>query len=59
MGNAIELILFQSSIDHFILKIKNSGSDFDQLIQYRTFVLIFFPRVRNPRRMELDFTDRK
>ena len=58
-GDAIDLVPYQSSIDDFILKIKNSGFEFDQLIQYRTFVHISFPRARKPRRMELDFTDRK
>lgn len=58
-GDAVDLKPLCCSIDEFILKIKNSGFDFDQLIKYRTFVHISFTRCRKPRLMELDFTDRK
>lgn len=58
-GDAIDLKPFDFSVDDFILKIKNSGFEFDQLIKYRTFVHISFARGRKPRQMELDFTDRK
>lgn len=58
-GDAVDLKPLYCSIDEFILKIKNSGFDFDQLIKYRTFVHISFARSRKPRLMELDFTDRK
>jgi len=57
-GDAVDLKPLYFSIDEFILKIKNSGFDFDQLIKYRTFVHISFTRSRKPRLMELDFTDR-
>jgi hypothetical protein len=58
-GDAIDLKPLDFSLDNFILKIKNSGFEFDQLIKYRTFVHISFTRLRKPRLMELDFTDRK
>lgn len=58
-GDAVDLKPLDSSLDNFILKIKNSGFEFDQLIKYRTFVHISFTRLRKPRLMELDFTDRK
>lgn len=57
-GDAVDLKPSDCSVDEFILKIKNSGFDFDQLIKYRTFVHISFARSRKPRLMELDFTDR-
>lgn len=57
-GDAVDLKPSDCSVDDFILKIKNSGFDFDQLIKYRTFVHISFARSRKPRLMELDFTDR-
>lgn len=58
-GDAVDLKPLDLSVDDFILRIKNSGFEFDQLIKYRTFVHVSFARVRKPRRMELDFTDRK
>lgn len=58
-GDAIDLKPLDFSLDNFILKVKNSGFEFDQLIKYRTFVHISFARLRKPRLMELDFTDRK
>lgn len=58
-GDAVDLKPLDFSVDDFILKIKNSGFQFDQLIKYRTFVHISFARGRKPRQMELDFTDRK
>lgn len=58
-GDAVDLKPLDSSIDHFILIIKKSGFEFDQLIKYRTFIHISFTRARKPRLMELDFTDRK
>lgn len=58
-GDAIDLKPFGSSVDSFILKIKESGFKFDQLIKYRTFVHISFARGRKPRQMELNFTNRK
>lgn len=58
-GDAVDLKPLDLSLDNFILKIKDSGFDFDQLIKYRTFVHISFTRLRKPRLMELDFTDRK
>lgn len=58
-GDAVDLKPLCCSIDEFILKIKNSGFGFDQLIKYRTFVHISFARSRKPRLMELDFTDRQ
>ena len=57
-GDAVDLKPLCLSIDEFILKIKNSGFDFDQLIKYRFFVHISFARSRKPRLMELDFTNR-
>ena len=57
-GDAVDLKPLCCSIDEFILKIKNSGFDFDQLIKYRTFVHISFAHSRKPRLMELDFTNR-
>ena len=58
-GDAVDLKPFDLSLDDFISEIKNSGFGFDQLIKYRTFVHISFPRFRKPRLMELNFTDRK
>lgn len=58
-GDAVDLKPLDISVDDFILKIKLSGFEFDQLIKYRTFVHVSFARGRKPRQMELDFTDRK
>lgn len=58
-GDAIDLKPLDLSLDAFILKIKDSGFKFDQLIKYRTFIHISFARGRKPRLMELNFTDRK
>lgn len=58
-GDAIDLIPLSCSIDDFILRIKNTSFDFDQLIKYRTFIHISFARSRKARLMTLDFTDRK
>lgn len=58
-GDAIDLVPYKSSVADFILIIKNSGFKYDQLIQYRNFVHVSFPRASKPRQMELDFTDRK
>jgi len=58
-GDAIDLKPVDLSIDEFISIVKNSPFTFDQFIKYRTFVHISFARGRKPRRMELDFTDRK
>lgn len=58
-GDAVDLKPLEISVDDFILKIKNSGFEFDQLIKYRTFVHISFARCRKPRQMILDFTNRK
>lgn len=58
-GDAVDLKPLDISVDYFILKIKNSGFEFDQLIKYRTFVHISFARGRKPRLIELNFTDRK
>lgn len=58
-GDAIDLKPVNSSVDDFILNIKGSPFEFDQLIKYRTFVHISFARGRKPRQMELNFTDRK
>lgn len=58
-GDAVDLKPLDFSVDDFILKIKNSGFEFDQLIKYRTFVHISFARGCKPRQMELNFTDRK
>lgn len=58
-GDAVDLKPLDLSLDDFIWKIKNSGFGFDQLIKYRTFVHVSFPRFRKPRLMELNFTDRK
>lgn len=58
-GDAVDLKPLEISVDDFILRIKNSGFEFDQLIKYRTFVHVSFARYRKPRRMELNFTDRK
>ena len=58
-GDAVDLKPLELSLDDFILKIKNCGFKFDQLIKYRTFIHISFARGRNPRQMELNFTNRK
>ena len=58
-GDAVDLKPLYCSIDEFILKIKSSGFDYDQLIKYRSFVHISFARSRKPRLMELNFTDKK
>lgn len=57
-GDAIDLKPVDSSVDGFILKVKESPFEFDQLIKYRTFVHISFARGRKSRQMELDFTNR-
>lgn len=58
-GDAIDLKPVDLSVDGFISMIKGSSFKFDQLIKYRTFVHISFARGREPRQMELNFTDRK
>lgn len=58
-GDAIDIKPVNLSVDDFILNIKGSPFEFDQLIKYRTFVHISFARGRKPRQMELNFTDRK
>lgn len=58
-GDAIDIQPLSLSVDTFISEIKGSSFSFDQLIRYRNFVHISFSRGRNPRQMELDFTDRK
>lgn len=58
-GDAIDLKPVDFSVDGFILKIKGSPFKFDQLIKYSTFVHVSFARGRNPRQMELNFTNRK
>lgn len=58
-GDAVDLKPLDLSLDDFISEIKNSGFGFDQLIKYRTFVHVSFPRFRKPRLMELNYTDRK
>ena len=58
-GDAIDLKPFGFSVDEFISMIKGFPFKFDQLIKYQTFIHISFARGRNPRQMELDFTDRK
>ena len=58
-GDAVDLKPLDISLDDFILIIKKSGFEFDQLIKYRTFVHISFARCRKSRQMELDFTHRK
>lgn len=57
-GDAIDLQPLGLSVDTFISEIKNSPFKFDQLIKYRTFVHVSFARVRKPRQMELDYTNR-
>lgn len=58
-GDALDIKPFVLSVDEFVSMIKASSFKFDQLIKYRTFIHISFARGRNPRQMELDFTDRK
>lgn len=58
-GDAIDLKPVGLSVNDFISLVKSSPYPFDQLIKYCTFVHISFARGRNPRQMELDFTDRK
>lgn len=58
-GDAVDLKPLDISVDDFLLRIKKFGFKFDQLIKYRTFIHVSFARGRNPRQMELDFTDRK
>lgn len=58
-GDAVDLRPLGLSVDDFVMRIKVSGFDFDQLIKYRTFVHVSFARDRKPRQMVLDFTDRK
>lgn len=58
-GDAIDLKPLDFSVDRFVSEIKNSPFKFDQLIKYLTFVHISFARGRNPRQMELNFTNRK
>lgn len=58
-GDAIDLKPVDFSVDGFISEIKGSSFKFDQLIKYRTFVHVSFARGRNPRQMELNFSNRK
>lgn len=58
-GDAVDIKPLNFSVDDFIMKIKNSGFEYDQLIKYRTFVHISFARYRKPRLMELNFIDKK
>ena len=58
-GDAVDLKPLDIPLDDFILIIKGSGFEFDQLIKYRTFVHVSFARGRKPRQMELNFTYRK
>ena len=58
-GDAIDLKPVGLSVDDFISLVKSSPFSFDQLIKYCTFVHVSFARVRRPRQMELDFTNRK
>lgn len=58
-GDAVDLKPLDLSVDSFLWIVKSSPFKFDQLIKYRTFIHISFARGRNPRQMELDFTDRK
>lgn len=58
-GDAVDLKPVDLSVDGFLSMVKGSPFKFDQLIKYRTFVHISFARGRNPRQMELNFTDRK
>lgn len=58
-GDAVDLKPVDLSVDGFLSMIKDSSFKFDQLIKYRTFVHVSFARGRNPRQMELNFTDRK
>lgn len=58
-GDAIDLEPLGFSIDEFISMIEESSFKFDQLIRYRNFVHLSFARGRDPRQMELNFTDRR
>lgn len=58
-GDAVDLKPIDLSVDEFLSMVKGSPFKFDQLIKYRTFVHVSFARGRNPRQMELNFTDRK
>lgn len=58
-GDAVDLYPLSLSVDVFISEIKKSSFKFDQLIRYRNFIHISFARGRNPRQMELNFTDKK
>lgn len=58
-GDAVDLKPFGFSVDDFVSLVENSPFTFDQLIKYRTFVHVSFARGCKPRRMELNFTDRK
>lgn len=58
-GDAIDLKPLDFSVDYFVFEIKGSPFKFDQLIKYPTFVHISFARGREPREMELIYTNRK
>jgi len=58
-GDAVDLKPVDLTVDGFLSLVRVSPFKFDQLIKYRTFVHVSFARGRNPRQMELDFTDRK
>ena len=57
-GDAVDLKPVGFSVDDFVALVKSSPFKFDQLIKYRTFVHVSFARVRKPRQMELNFTNR-
>lgn len=58
-GDAIDLKPLDFSVDSLVYVIKDSPFKFDQLIKYSNFVHISFARGREPRQMELNFTNRK
>lgn len=58
-GDAVDLAPIDFPIGVFYSIVEGSPFEFDQLIRYRTFIHVSFARCRKPRRMKLNFTDRK
>ncbi|QXN75306.1 hypothetical protein [Microvirus mar62] len=57
-GDALDFKVSGMTSAELVSWIRSRSIGYDQLIQYRTFVHISFPRRRKPRQMFLDFTSK-